>query len=402
MAPADLADPATFEHEPPWEHFADLREQGVTWQSAPGRRGPGFWVLTRHADVVAANRDAATFSSGRGGTMMEDRDPQGDNSDSLLMLNNDPPHHTRLRRLVNRGFTPKMVASLHHRVREIAVELIDTAIDEQRAGREIDFVESLAAELPLQMIAELLGVPRHDRSKLFDWSNRLIGFDDPEFNNTPEDSLAAAAEMWAYANELAQRHRAAPANDIVGALLEGEVDGERLTEMEYNMFVLLLSVAGNETTRNAISHGALAFMRNPDQWQLLRDRPELIPSAVEEIIRWATPVMYFRRTATCDTELGGQLIREGEKVTLWYLAANRDERVFDRPHAFDITRDPNEHVAFGGGGPHFCLGASLARLEIAVMFDELVTRAPGLTLAGDPRRLRSNFINGIKQLPVRL
>jgi cholest-4-en-3-one 26-monooxygenase len=316
-----------------------------------------------------------------------------------MMLFMDPPSHTRYRKLVNRGFTPRMIAALEVHVRELTVAIVEAA----KAKGECDFVVDVAAELPLEVIAELLGVPREDRHKLFDWSNRMVGSEDPEYQVAEEHVTAAQIDMFVYAQELATKRRAEPRDDIVSTLLAAEIDGDQLSDMDFNLFFMLLSVAGNETTRNAIAHGMNAFLENPDQWDLLVADPDArIAGAVEEILRWASPVLYFRRNARRDVELGGQTIRAGEKISLWYVSANRDESIFDEPFRFDITRDPNPHIAFGGGGPHFCLGAQLARLEIRVLFEELARRTPELEALGAPERLRSNFIGGIKHLPVRL
>jgi cholest-4-en-3-one 26-monooxygenase len=316
-----------------------------------------------------------------------------------MMLFMDPPSHTRYRKLVNRGFTPRMIAALEVHVRDLTIAIVEAA----KAKGEIDFVVDVAAELPLEVIAELLGVPREDRHKLFDWSNRMVGSEDPEYQVAEEHVTAAQIDMFVYAQELATQRRAEPRDDIVSTLLAAEIDGDQLTDMDFNLFFMLLSVAGNETTRNAIAHGMNAFLEHPDQWDLLVADPDAhIAGAVEEILRWASPVLYFRRNARRDVELGGQTIRAGEKISLWYVSANRDEAIFDEPFRFDITRDPNPHIAFGGGGPHFCLGAQLARLEIRVLFEELARRTPKLEALGAPDRLRSNFIGGIKHLPVRL
>jgi cholest-4-en-3-one 26-monooxygenase len=297
---------------------------------------------------------------------------------------------------VNKGFTPRMINRLHDRVREVARDIV-AGIAERG---ECDFVVDVAAELPLQVIAELMGVPQSDRHMLFEWSNRMIGSEDPEYAVTNEVAQSAAIEMFAYANELALHKRANPSDDIISVLLQAEVNGERLNDIEFDLFFELLAVAGNETTRNLISHGMLALIEHPDQRRMLLDEPDLLDSTVEEMLRWASPVMYMRRTARSDYEIKGQTIREGDKVALWYIAANHDPDVFEDPHRFDILRHPNEHEAFGGGGPHFCLGSHLARLEIKVMFEEVLARIPEMELAGDVQRLRSNFINGIKHLPV--
>jgi cholest-4-en-3-one 26-monooxygenase len=273
-------------------------------------------------------------------------------------------------------------------------------IDKVGEKGECDFVTDIAAELPLQVIAEIMGVPQEDRHLVFDWSNRMIGADDPEYSESREAAFAASAELYAYANSLAAQKRANPDDDIISVLLQAEVDGDRLTELEFDLFFLLLTVAGNETTRNLIAHGQLALMEHPDQRAKLLDDPSRLGTAVDEMLRWGTPVMHFRRTAQRDTEIRGQRIAEGDKIVIFYISANRDEDVFDDPYTFDVERSPNEHVAFGGGGPHFCLGANLARLEIRVMFEELLRRVPDMELSGPAVRLRSNFINGIKHMPV--
>jgi cholest-4-en-3-one 26-monooxygenase len=365
--------------------------------------GPGFWVVTKYDDVVAVGKDAKTYSSDqdRGGVVMIEEPPPGmsNNLDGggKLMLTTDPPEHTRYRKLVNKGFTPRMINALEKHIREEAVDIIDRAI----AKSEADFVVDIAAELPLQAIAELIGVPMEERGKLFDWSNRMIGSEDPEYSVTREEAMGASIEMFMYAQQLADQRRAEPRDDIMSVLLESEIDGERLSEMDFNLFFLLLSVAGNETTRNAISHGMHALLQHPDQYQAMVDDPSIVATATEEIVRWASPVMYFRRNVTEDTELRGQALKAGDKVTIYYISANRDEDVFDDPFTFDVTRDPNPHIGFGGGGPHFCLGSSLAKMEIRLLFEELAQRAPKITQTGDAPRLRSNFINGLKHLPVK-
>jgi cholest-4-en-3-one 26-monooxygenase len=398
----DLLDRDRFTEGIPHEWFTWLRTNApVFHHDEPD--GDGFWVVTRYHDIVAANRDAVSFSSAqeRGGVVTLDTPAapvEGQEMAGNMMLFMDPPAHTRYRKLVNRGFTPRMIATLEPHLRDLTVRIVEDAI----AKGECDFVVDVAAELPLEVIAELLGVPRDDRFKLFEWSNRMIGSEDPEYRVDDEHLMNAQVEMYMYAQALADQRRTEPRDDIVTALLNAEVDGDRLSELDFNLFFLLLTVAGNETTRNAIAHGMSAFLDNPDQWALLVSDPAAhIDGAVEEILRWATPVMFFRRNCTRDTELGGQLIREGEKISLWYISANRDESVFDDPFRFDITRHPNPHIAFGGGGPHFCLGAQLARLEIRLLFAELAARVPRLEALGTPDRLRSNFVAGIKHLPVR-
>lgn len=396
----DIYDPDKFVAGVPHEEFALLRKEApVYWHRHPD--GGGFWAVTRHDDIVKINRDAATFSSWRGtALLMEFEDPQQIEEQRMMMLNLDPPEHTRLRKIVNKGFTPKHIRALSEMLRRRARAIVAEVA--QRG--DADFVVDIASELPLQAIAELMGVPQADRKLIFELSNKMIGAGDPEFEVPPEELSEAAMTMYAFAQDLATYKRANPGNDIVTTLLEAEIDGERLSDMEFNLFFLLLAVAGNETTRNAMSHSMLALLENPDQARQLTDHPEVIPLAVEEFLRWASPVMQFKRTATCDTELGGQAISEGDRVVMYHISGNRDEAIFDDPYAFDIDRDPNLHlqqVAFGGGGPHFCLGANLARAEMRIMFEELLPLIPSMELDGDVQRLRSNFINGIKHLPVR-
>jgi cholest-4-en-3-one 26-monooxygenase len=381
---------------PPFEKFAWLRD------NAPALRHPGmndldvewFWALTRHADVVEVSRQFQTYSSERNGVLLMERDNM---EETRLLTDIDPPEHTRMRGLVNRGFTPRAIKLMSDNYIAVTEQLVAEAIEEG----QVEFVTKVAAELPLIAIAQMMGIPVEDRSRVFDWSNRMIGQNDADYSGGLDDAAAAAIELYGYAQELADDRRAAPRDDIISILVAAE-GNDALTEHEFNMFVLLLAVAGNETTRNAISHGVNALIEHPDQWELLRDNPSLVDSAVEEILRWSTPVNVFRRTATCDVELHGETIREGDSVAMFYASANRDERVFADPDRFDITRDPNPHVTFGGGGPHFCLGANLARLEMRTLFGELARRCERIEPTGEVKRLRSYFINGIKTLPVNL
>jgi cholest-4-en-3-one 26-monooxygenase len=399
----DLLDRDRFIQGIPHEWFNWLRANApVHFHEEPD--GPGFWVITKHADVIACNRDAGTFSSdgSRGGVVgLEEREiseMEKGQAGGQLMLFMDPPDHTRYRKLVNRGFTPRMIGQMEEHIRELTNGILDKTLPKG----ESDFVVDIAAELPLEVIAELIGVPHEDRLKIFEWSNRMIGSEDPEYSVSEEETFNAQAEMFMYAQQLAEEHRQKPSDDIITALLSAEVDGESLSDMDFNLFFMLLSVAGNETTRNAIAHGMNAFLEHPDQWDLLKsDVDKHIKGATEEILRWASPVMYFRRNATKDFQLREHTIKAGDKISLWYISANRDEDVWADPFTFDITRDPNPHIAFGGGGPHFCLGAQLARMEIAVLFEELVRRVDHIEGLAAPDRLRSNFIGGIKHLPVR-
>jgi cholest-4-en-3-one 26-monooxygenase len=395
IADVDLHNPDTFTRAVPHDAFRVLRKEApVYYHKEPG--GRGYWAITKYDDVVAISKDPGRFSSARGGTNIQDYPAEDLSAIQLMMVNMDPPQHVKFRRLASTGFTPRMVARLEPRIREVTNGILDKIAKKGQC----DFVTTIAAELPLQVIAEMMGVPIEDRHMLFDWSNRLIGFDDPEFQTSLEDGKAAAMEVWMYASQLAERRRGHKGEDLVSVLVNAEIDGERLTEEEFDAFFLLLAVAGNETTRNLISGGMLALIENPDQRARLLADPSLVPSAVEEMLRWVTPVMYFRRTATKDSEIRGQKIKEGDKVVMYYSSANRDEDYFTNGEKFDVGRTPNEHLAFGTG-QHFCLGANLARLEIRVMFEELLRRLPDVELAGPVRRLRSNFINGYKEIPVK-
>jgi cholest-4-en-3-one 26-monooxygenase len=392
----DLYSPDTYAEAMPHEAFAELRrERPVLWQEEAD--GPGYWALTKYDDIVTVSSDNVLFSSWRMGTNIEDPDPDGLAVIRTLLIDMDPPMHTKYRRLVSTGFTPKMIAALEPHVRTVTRRIIDGVA----AKGACDFVTEVAAELPLAVIAEMLGVPEEDHHKVFDWSNRLIGFDDPEYSTTLDDGRNAAMEMFFYANQLAVERKAHPRDDLVSVLMAADVDGESLKEADFDGFFILLAVAGNETTRNLISGAMLALMQHPEQRARLAGDPSLMPTAVEEFLRWVSPLIYFRRTASRDTEIRGQRIAEGDKLVMYYPSANRDEDVFPDAGVFDVARSPNPHMAFGGGGPHFCLGASLARLEIRIMFEELLRRLPDIEPAGPVRRLRSNFINGIKHMPVR-
>jgi cholest-4-en-3-one 26-monooxygenase len=398
----DLLDRDVFTKGVPHDWFTFLRHNAPVYKHPEPDGGPGFWVVTKYADVHTVGRDAHTFSSDqdKGGVVgLEETGVEPEYGGAKLMLMMDPPDHSRYRKLVNKGFTPRMINALEPHIRELTIAIIEKAI----AKGSCDFVVDVAAELPLQAIAELLGVPMDDRHKLFDWSNRMVGSEDPEYAVSAEEAGSAQVEMFMYANELAGERRENPKADIVTTLLQSEIDGDQLTEMEFNLFFLLLAVAGNETTRNAIAHGMNAFLEHPDEYdKLVQDPDGMINGATEEILRWASPVVYFRRNVLKDTELRGQQLKAGDKISIWYPSANRDEDVFADPFRFDIQRTPNEHLAFGGGGPHFCLGSSLARMEIRVLFEELAKRVPTVRALGEPDRLRSNFIGGIKHLPVDL
>jgi cholest-4-en-3-one 26-monooxygenase len=396
VTPVDLSDSRSFVPGVPHAWLAHLRRNDpVHWQDEPG--GPGFWAVTRYEDCVTVNRDFERFSSAAQGTMPFELGAEEVAQQSLMMLNMDPPLHTRYRRLVNKGFTPRMVRDLEESIHRAADNIIDQVVEAGSA----DFVTDLSAELPLQVIAELLGVPQEDRHKMFEWSNRMVGNEDPEYQAAQAElALNAAMDLYAYAATLFGQKRIDPHADLMSVLTTVEVEGEQLSDLELELFFLLLTVAGNETTRNLMSGAMHAFFTYPDQWQRLRDDRTLLPSAVEEMLRFVTPVMNFRRTAMCEAVLSDTKIAQGDKVVFYHCSANRDEDVFAQPDTFDIGRDPNPHMAFGGGGPHFCLGANLARMEIRVMYEHLLDRLPDIHQAGDVQRLQSQFINGVKHLPV--
>jgi cholest-4-en-3-one 26-monooxygenase len=394
----DLTDPALWAHRVPFEELAELRRSAPVWWNAQptGAKGfgdGGFWAVTRHADVMEVSKNDKLFSSWENTALIrfEDNvDRDAIDMQRVIMLNTDPPHHTDLRRIVSRGFTPRAISNLREALHERARKIVMTALEEGTG----DFVTDVACELPLQAIAELIGVPQEDRKKLFHWSNQMIGYDDPEF---AEAGMMAAMELIGYAMNMAEDRKTCPRDDIITKLVNAQ-EGEALNADEFGYFVVMLAVAGNETTRNAITHGMIAFMENPAQWELFKaTRAETMP---DEVIRWATPVSVFQRTATADTELGGASIKKGQRVGLFYRSANFDEEVFDQPEKFDITRSPNPQLGLGGMGAHYCLGASLAKLEIELIFNAIADAMPDIHAAGTPERLRSGWINGIKRCPV--
>jgi cholest-4-en-3-one 26-monooxygenase len=381
----------------PITEFAELRKTAPVWwneQPANVFDDDGDWVISRHQDIKEISRDNELWSTNEKGVVM--RLPEGVTAEQLeltkaLLINHDPPEHTRLRKLVSRLFTPRSVASLEEKLASAARDIVRAAAENDTGN----FVDDIAMKLPLLAIADLIGVPEADREQLFAWTNAVMNTDDPDFDSDP---MTAHAELMGYAYNMAEERRRCPADDIVTKLVEADIDGESLGETEFAFFVILLAVAGNETTRNAMTHGISAFSEYPEQWELYkRQRPE---TAADEIVRWATPVHCFQRTARKDAEVGGVTIRKGQRAGLFYSSANFDGDVFDRPFEFNILRDPNPHLGFGGNGAHYCIGANLARMEIKLIFNEIADQLPKIAAVTKPRRLRSGWINGIKDLQV--
>ena len=380
--------------------FAKLRTERPVSFHAEGEfpgvpKGRGFWALTRYADVVRASMDAETFVSGHG-VNIPDQVPEL-NEFFGSMINMDAPRHTKLRKLVSAGFTPRTINQVEQAVRTQAKRIVDAVANKGTC----DFVGEVAAALPLRIICDMMGIPEADHRRIFELTNLILGVGDPEYASSREELMAGAMELFQYAQTLAEERRTHPRDDITTALIQAEVDGERLTSQEVGSYFILLAAAGNETTRNAISHGIKVLTDFPaERARWMADFERIAPTAVEEIVRWATPVIHFRRTARRDVEIGGQRIHAGDKVVLWYNSANRDEAFWSEAYRFDVTRTPNDHVGFGAGGPHFCLGANLARREIRVMFDELLHRLPDMHVTGRPDMLQSAFIHGIKRMRV--
>jgi cholest-4-en-3-one 26-monooxygenase len=397
----DFTDPDIYAERLPMAEFAELRASAPIWWNGqePGNGGGfhdgGFWAISKHKDVKEVSLRSDVFSSyencviPRFHNEIAREDIEGQR---FVMLNTDAPHHTRLRKIISRGFTPRAVGRLHDELHERA-ERIAKAAAAAGAG---DFVEQVSCELPLQAIAGLLGVPQDDRDKLFRWSNEMIGNDDPEYAGI--DPKASSLELIMYAMHMAAFRAKNPGDDIVTALINADIDGEKLSDDEFGLFVVMLAVAGNETTRNSITQGMMAFADHPDQWELFKkSRPE---SAVDEIVRWATPITCFQRTALEDYELSGVQVERGQRVVMFYRSANFDEDVFDDPRAFNILRDPNPHVGFGGAGAHYCIGANLARMTIDLIFNAVADNMPNLKPISAPERLRSGWLNGIKRWQV--
>ncbi|MEN9801240.1 MAG: hypothetical protein RLZ37_365 [Actinomycetota bacterium] len=407
LSDIDLSDPAfwvrdrafregafkTLRDEAP---FAFFKERVI--ENAPFPPGPGYHAVTRHDDIWHISRNPQLFCSGKGSNIGDL--PQEMNEFFGSMINMDDPKHFRLRNIVSRGFTPKEVARIETQVRDRAESLVTDLIERFPSG-ECDFVEEVAAPLPLSIICDMMGIPEEDHKKIFHWTNVILGVGDPEFVGSYEDLMTVALEMFTYAQALGEDRVKNPQEDVTSAMMNAVVDGERLTAQEFGSFFILLVVAGNETTRNAISHGMKLLTDHPDQRQIWFDDFEAnTKTAVEEIVRYATPVIHFRRTVTEDTEISGQPLKAGDKVVMWYCSGNRDERMFADPFTFDVRRPPAPaQIGFGAGGPHFCLGANLARREISVMFDEIRRRLPNMRITGEPAMLQSAFINGIKRMP---
>ena len=358
----------------------------------------GHWALTRYDDVHYASRHPEIFSSALGITIGDQTPELAEYFGSMIAM--DDPRHTRLRNIVRSAFTPRVLAIIEDSVRLRARRLVEDMVAAHPDGRG-ELVAELAGPLPLQIICDMMGIPEQDHQTIFHWTNVILGFGDPDIATDFDEFFSVAMSIGKYASDLAEDRRGNPGDDLTTSLVQAELDGQQLTSAEVASFFILLVVAGNETTRNAISHGVLALSRYPDERQRWwSDYPGIAPTAVEEIVRWASPVAYMRRTATRDVELGGVHIAAGDKLSLWYGSANRDEAKFDDPYRFDVTRHPNPHVGFGGGGAHFCLGANLARREITVAFEELHRVVPDIRAVAEPDLLHSAFIHGIKRLPV--
>jgi cytochrome P450 len=399
VAEIDLSDHDNFVEAVPFEAFARLRrEDPVHWNPEPDG-GRGFWAVTRYEDIRFVHRNPDLYSSEIGGTSLEDLAPEHIEA-RKSMIDMDPPRHDELRAIVNKRFTPRAVSVWEDQVRRVAREVIDRAL----AKDHFDFVAEISSEIPMQVFAEIMGIPQEDRRTIIDLGDRLLGNQDPEYQTEPDEahlelpfSSPVALEMFEFGRRLAAARKAEPGDDIVSQLAF-----EGLTQQEYDVYFLLLATAGNETTRHTITHGLLGLLGNPEEVERLRRDPALFKPMADEMLRWATPVHHFRRTAAVDTELGGREIEAGDKVTTWFVSGNRDESMFTAPDRFDVGRAPNPHMAFGPGGIHHCMGAHLARLEIRISYEELLGRPRRLVLDGPPERLRSNFFNGIKRLPVRV
>lgn len=408
LGEVDLVNPDSYVERVPYEWFDRLREDDpVSWHEEPGGNR-GFWAVTRYDDLATVHMDWQTYSSEIGAVALEELDAE-QLEIRRSMLETDPPRHTQLRSICSKRFSARGVGRYEDWIREVARGVLDGALP---LG-DFDFVSAISRELPIRFLCAIFTVPQDDAPTLIRWGDNMIANQDPELSAAVVDRVdteayrlfpfrsPTAADVFRYADEQRDLRRDEPADDVIQALTVAQSEGA-LNEREFHNYFSLLMIAGNETTRHTISQGMLALMQHPEQLELLRERPELIPNATEEILRWATPVLHFRRTATRDTELRGRRLRAGDKIVTWYISANRDPDVFPDPYTFDVTRSPNDHVTFGPGGPHFCLGAHLARLETTILFQELIPRLASIELTGPVERIRSNFVNGIKRMPVHL
>lgn len=392
LAGVDLTDLRYFADGPPHQLFARMRAAGPHWNALDGAE-PGFWSFTRAADIAAISSDPSTFSSARGGVFTTSAGAVPIEVLREVVLGMDPPQHTRVRNIVQAVFTPRMIKQKEADIRATATALIDEVIERG----ECDFVGDIAVELPLRVIADMLGVPQDDRRRLFEWTNRLSF---AAATSDAEVGLAALFEIGAYLASLIAARKEDPRDDLISRLITADVDGERLSDAEVTYFFALLMFAGNDTTRNTASGGMRALTENPEQRDYLLQAPDQIGPAVEELLRWVTPVLYFTRTAQRDTDVNGHPIKAGERVAMWYSAGSRDPERHGDPDSFDVSRSRPAHQAFGGGGPHYCIGNALGRLELRVLFEELLRRMPDLQISGPITRLQSNFSNELTSLPV--
>ena len=404
----DLTDLDLWARGVPYREFARLRrEEPVAWHDE-GPPNSGFWSVCGYQDIVTASRDVRTFSSGRGVSFEEPTDE--DMEARRTIIDTDPPEHTKLRKIVSSSFTQRAVAIYQHFVEGLTERVLDTGL----VPGEFDFVDAVAKEVPIRVLARVMGLPQEELDRFIDLGDRLIANTDPDVTDVVwgrDDTDAYrrfpfrspyGKQLWDLGREVVAQKLRDPGDDLLSTLLRAEVDGDRLTETDLDNFFSILVVAGNETTRIAIAQGVLAFCERPEQWDRLRADPGLLGTATDEVVRWSCPTHFMRRTAAVDTELGGAKIRAGDKVVLWYVSGNRDEAEFADPDVFDVGRSPNRHLSFGRGGPHLCLGVHLARLEVNVVLAALARRVARFELAGPPRRIRSNFTNGLRELPVRV
>jgi cytochrome P450 len=409
-AAADLNDLDMWARGVPYAEFTRLRREApVSWHEEPAPNS-GFWSVSGYQDIVTASRDTRTFSSSRGISFEEPTDE--DMAARRTIIDTDPPEHTKLRKIVSGSFSQRAVAVYQHFVEGLTEQVLDDGLP-AASGTAFDFVDAVAKEVPIRVLARIMGLPGDQLGQFIDLGDRLIANTDPDITDVVwgrDDTDAYrrfpfrspyGKQLWDLGREVIRERLREPGDDLLSTLLRAEVDGDRLTETDLDNFFSIMVIAGNETTRIAIAHGVLAFCQYPDQWDRLRADPQLLGTATDEVLRWSCPTHFMRRTATVATELGGARIRAGDKVVLWYVSGNRDESEFPSPDAFDVARAPNRHLSFGRGGPHLCLGAHLARLEVRVVLAALARRVAAFELAGPPRRIRSNFTNGLRELPVR-